>query len=57
MGLLPGEVFVHRNIGNIITLTDPSWAAALHFAVEQVHVRKDLFHVRLSTDACRSPTS
>jgi carbonic anhydrase len=57
MGLLPGEVFVHRNIGNIINPQDASWAAALHYAVEEVHVKQDLSHARYFTDVCRSPTS
>lgn len=36
LGLLPGEVFVHRNVANLYNYKDPSLAAALHYAVEEV---------------------
>jgi len=32
--LAPGEMFVHRNIANLAVPTDPSFSAALQFAVE-----------------------
>jgi carbonic anhydrase len=37
-GLLPGEIFTHRNIGNIINPTDGSWPAALYYALADVGV-------------------
>jgi carbonic anhydrase len=40
LGVLPGEVFVHRNIGNIIHPSDVSWPAALSYAVDEVKVSK-----------------
>jgi carbonic anhydrase len=42
LGLLPGEVFVHRNIGNIISPVDGSWPAALRYAVDELKVRSSL---------------
>jgi carbonic anhydrase len=49
LGLLPGEIFVHRNIGNIINPTDPSWPAALAYAVDEVKV-SELYYSYLMAD-------
>ena len=38
LGLQPGDVFVHRNIANIVTPTDLSSATAIAFAVGSVKV-------------------
>ena len=38
-GLAPGEVFVHRNVGNLVRPTDPNCLAAIHYAVEVLAVR------------------
>jgi carbonic anhydrase len=38
LGLLPGEVFTHRNIGNIISSSDNSWPVALRYAVDKIKV-------------------
>jgi carbonic anhydrase len=38
-GLLPGEVFVHRNVANIVVQTDFNCLSVLQFAVEALHVR------------------
>lgn len=38
LGLLPGEVFVHRNIANLMNDDDLSLPAALHYAVEEIKV-------------------
>jgi len=38
LGLLPGEIFVHRNIANLYNPSDISLPAALHYAVEEVKV-------------------
>ena len=36
--LTPGEVFVHRNVANLVVHTDLNLMSVLHFAVEQLHV-------------------
>lgn len=35
----PGEMFVHRNVANLASADDPSFAAALQFAVGELRVR------------------
>jgi carbonic anhydrase len=39
VGLLPGEMFVHRNVANVVVHADLNCLAALQFAVEVLHVR------------------
>ncbi len=39
MGLQPGELFVHRNIGNIVVNTDSNVNAVVQYAVEHLHVK------------------
>jgi carbonic anhydrase len=39
-GLDPGEVFVHRNVANVIHSTDMSMLSALEFAVEALGIRE-----------------
>lgn len=39
MGLQPGELFVHRNIGNIVVNTDSNINAVIQYAVEHLHVK------------------
>lgn len=39
IGLLPGELFVHRNVANLVREDDPNCIAALQFAVESLQVR------------------
>ncbi len=39
MGARPGEVFVHRNIGNVISNTDFSAMSVIDYAVRQLHVK------------------
>jgi carbonic anhydrase len=38
-GLAPGEVFVHRNVANVVVHTDLNCLSALQFAVDVLHVR------------------
>ena len=38
-GLEPGEVFVHRNVGNLVVPTDLNCLTALQYAVDRLKVR------------------
>ena len=37
-GLEPGEVFVHRNVGNVVVPTDLNCLSTIQYAVDQLHV-------------------
>lgn len=39
VGLMPGELFVHRNVANVVVHTDLNCLSVLHFAVEVLKVR------------------
>jgi len=39
LGLLPGDVFVHRNIANVIAHSDLSCLSVLQFAVDVLKIR------------------
>ena len=39
LGLLPGEIFVHRNVGNLVVNTDMNCLSVLQFAVEVLGVK------------------
>lgn len=39
MGVKPGEVFVHRNVANIVNTLDMSAAAVIQYAVEHLKVK------------------
>ncbi len=39
-GLDPGEVFVHRNVANVIHSADLNLLSALEFAVDALHIRE-----------------
>ncbi|WP_404840938.1 carbonate dehydratase [Alkalilimnicola ehrlichii] len=39
VGLLPGELFVHRNVANVVVHTDMNCMSVLQFAVEALKVK------------------
>jgi carbonic anhydrase len=39
VGLMPGEVFVHRNVANLVLHTDFNCLSVLHFAIEVLNVK------------------
>jgi carbonic anhydrase len=39
VGLLPGELFVHRNVANVVSHTDLNCLSVLQFAVEALQVK------------------
>jgi carbonic anhydrase len=39
VGLLPGEMFVHRNVANVVVHTDLNCLSTIQFAVDALHVR------------------
>jgi len=38
VGLIPGELFVHRNIANLVRQDDPNGQSVLQYAVDVLHV-------------------
>ena len=39
MGMRPGEVFVHRNIANVVNTLDMSSTAVIQYAVQHLKVK------------------
>src|SRR5215470_17173048 len=38
VGLLPGELFVHRNVSNVVALDDPNCLTVIQYAVDVLRV-------------------
>jgi len=39
VGLLPGQLFVHRNVSNVVALDDPNCLSVIQYAVDILRVR------------------
>ncbi len=39
MGLMPGEVFVHRNVANVVLQTDINCMSVVEFAISKIQIR------------------
>lgn len=39
VGLLPGELFVHRNVANLVVHTDLNFLSVLQYAVDALHIK------------------
>ena len=39
VGLLPGELFVHRNVSNVVVLDDPNCLSVIQYAVDVLQVQ------------------
>jgi carbonic anhydrase len=39
VGLMPGELFVHRNVANVVVHTDLNCLSVLQYAIDVLHVR------------------
>ena len=39
VGLAPGELFVHRNVANVVTHTDFNCLSVIQYAIEVLHIR------------------
>src|SRR5215813_6933101 len=39
VGLLPGELFVHRNVSNVVSLDDPNCLSVIQYAVDVLKVQ------------------
>jgi carbonic anhydrase len=39
IGLMPGEVFVHRNVANVVVHTDLNCQSVIEFAVDQLRIK------------------
>lgn len=42
LGLIPGDVFVHRNIANVVVHSDLNFLSVLHYAIDVLKIRNIL---------------
>ena len=57
VGLLPGEMFVHRNVANIVSHTDLNCLSTVQFAVEVLKVRHIISSAGTTPAAVYAPMS
>ena len=51
-GLEPGEVFVHRNVANVVVPTDLNCLSTIQYAVDQLHVEHLMWWATMAVEAC-----
>ncbi len=52
-GLEPGELFVHRNVANLVIHTDLNCLSVVQYAVDFLRLSTSLFVVTTAAAACR----